>query len=284
MTEVKRATIPHLGRFYAEDPGPPYVLFDCYPQDRGESPDFADAEETDVDGDGDADVIGGVLKFMDGTGWGKDNCDWAIRNAQRIRGLVGGYHMFQASQPWEAQADAYLWVREEVLKKADETMDGGMIDRLMVAIVDVERGGERSLNYHATAQQWVDGVTPWANKVAAATGHGVMLYGRGAMRDLYITSKMGCDRVWCPAYTANMALNGITFINGETRTILPEKMEWKRKDVVLWQDVGDGTTANRRMPCAILGLGKIDTSIAVGPDTDDGTGVTFAQVRTNLCT
>lgn len=273
MTEVKRATIPHLGRFYAEDPGPPYILFDVYPQDRGDSPDFADAEESDVDGDGDADVVGGILKAMDGTGWGRKNCDWTIRNAGRIRGLVGLYHFLQASENPKDQADAYLWVRDQVIKAVPDIRD-----RLIVPIVDVERGGERSANYMATASQWVDATSKWTEVVRAATGLGVMLYGRGAMRDLYITSKMGCDRVWLPAYTGEMVLNGITYINGESKAIATT--EWTRADVKLWQDYGDGSGANKRLPNAILGLGKIDMSVYVGQKP----GATINGVRTYVDT
>ena len=63
----------------------------------------------------------------------------------------------------------------------------------IVPIVDVERGGERNPNQRATAQQVIDCTSAWVNKVKETTGPPVCLYGRGAMRDLSITSKMGCE-------------------------------------------------------------------------------------------
>lgn len=255
MTAIP-ATIARTGRFYNEDPGEPYVLFDCYPQDRGESPDFADAELSDVDGDGDADVVGGILKAMDGLGWGKYNCDWAIQNASRILGLVGLYHYFQAQQDPVGQADAYHWVRAEAIKKTP-SLEG----RLIIPIVDVESGSERSSNARASKAQWEDGVSKFNERMFQLEGRRTMLYGRGTMRDQGITSKMGCSSVWLPAYTSVMELNGITHI--ENRWLSVKETDWKLEDVVLWQAFGDGSGLYSKLPNSILGLGKIDLSVHV---------------------
>lgn len=235
-----------------EDPGPPYLLFDCYPGDRGALPDFADAARTDTDGDGDSDVVGGILKATDGVAYGYTQ--WFAKNAPRVEGLVGGYHYFQALQDPVVQANFYLSVMASALGS------GWAGDRrVIMPIVDAEFGDERSANRRASKQQWVDGVSKYADRVRSVTGRRVMLYGRGLMRDLGIAVRMGCDCVWNPAYTDPMALNGITFVRNEHETI--EKTEWTLDDVALWQYGGDGTAAYKKLPSAIMGLGKIDLSV-----------------------
>ena len=80
-------------------------------------------------------------------------------------------------------------------------------------------------------------------------GRQVMLYGRGAMRDLGINDRMGCSRVWNPAYTATMVRHGLE--------------AWDLEDIVLWQYCGDGSAAIASLPHSVPGFGACDISVFV---------------------
>ncbi len=236
----------------AEDPGPPYILYDVYPFDRGPLPDFADADATDTDGDGTSNVVGGILKCTDGIAYGYTS--WFLANWKRLSGLRGAYHYLQFGEDPIAQADFYLRIM---------ALAGGFDDRAIMPIVDVEFGGERAANRRASKQQIIDCASRWSAHVKARTGRRVMLYGRGAMRDLGIVDKMGCDCVWNPSYTASPSMHGLE--------------AWTIDDVVLWQGSGDGVSA-WKLPHELNGLGKIDISVYV-----DGARVpTWKSLRARL--
>lgn len=244
-----------------EDPGPPYLLFDLYPFDLGQMPAFDVPARTDVDGDGDADYRGGILKATDGTDYGYTA--WFEANFKRMveaggegRGkswFIGGYHYLQFFQDGRRQADYYLGI----LKRA-----GWVPGVDIVPIVDVEFGGERAQNHNASTSQIIDVTTAFADRCREVTGRGVMLYGRGVMRDRGIASKMGCDRVWNPSYTQSMETNGIVDLKFYGR-----RGAWDLDDIVLWQHVGDGTGSNLRhkLPLVIdgFGHGRVDQSVYV---------------------
>ena len=223
-----------------ESPSPPYLLFDCYPFDRGPLPDFETGASTDTDADGNPNVIGGILKCTDGVAYGYTG--WFLDNWKRLSGFRGAYHYLQFGQDPRVQADFYLRIM---------ALAGGWDARAIMPIVDVELGGERSANRHASAQQVIDCTTAWAERVRGVTGRRVMLYGRGAMRDLGICDKMGCGAVWNPSYTASPSMHGLE--------------AWTLDDVVLWQYGGDGVgdASRHHLPLAIPGLGKIDLSVYV---------------------
>ena len=74
----------------------------------------------------------------------------------------------------------------------------------------------------------------FADRCYEVSGKRPLLYGRGAMRDLGIRSKMGCVGVWNPGYTAEMPMAGLE--------------AWTLDDVVMWQYAGDGSgDASRHM-------------------------------------
>lgn len=239
----------------AEDPGAPYLFFDAYPLDRGERPDFAGAMTHDADRDGDADVRGGILKATDGVAYGYTA--WFRDNFARLDGIRGAYHFLQFGSPGGSQAEFYVRTVEAA---------GGWDDRTIMPIVDVELGGERHPNRRASGQQIIECTSRFAERAKALTGRRVMLYGRGAMRDLGIVDKMGCDCVWNPSYTARMTMHGLE--------------AWTVDDVVLWQYGGDGTgdATVHRLPLAITGLGKIDLSVYV----DGARPATMQSLRARL--
>lgn len=245
----------------AEDPGPPYLLFDLYPFDLGPLPAFDAAAAFDADDDGDADIRGGILKATDGVAYGYTS--WFVENFKRMietagdnRGkstFLGAYHYTQFFEDGVQQAEFYL----RILEAAGWTPG---VD--IVPIVDVEFGGERAANHRATTPQIIDVVSAFAERCIQITGRGCMLYGRGTMRDRSIESRMGCDRVWNPAYTATMVTNGLcgTLPNGRAAP-------WSVDDVVLWQYGGDGTGDTRvhKLPIEVRGFGhgKVDISVYV---------------------
>lgn len=255
-----------------KDPGQPYLFFDLYPFDLGDLPNFSVPDHTDVDGDGDTDYVGGILKATDGVSYGYTN--WFITNFQRLKEserygvgwFRGAYHYLQFLQPGATQADFYL----KTVEKA-----GGWDDGVIMPIVDIEFGGERASNRKASTQQIVDQASAFAYRVKEKTGRRCMLYGRGANRDRSITSKMGCDCVWNPSYTERMVTNGLV-------GTLPDgnKAPWTIDDIVGWQYGGDGVGVNttHKLPLEIKGFGKIDLSVYI-----DGARVpTLASLKARM--
>jgi GH25 family lysozyme M1 (1,4-beta-N-acetylmuramidase) len=104
-------------------------------------------------------------------------------------------------------------------------------------------------NRSATRQQVIDCVTACANRIREQTNRRVILYGRGAMGELNINNRMGCDLVWNPSYTTTMHLHGIE--------------AWDLEDVVLWQYCGDGTATVANLPHSVPGFGACDISVFV---------------------
>lgn len=224
-----------------EDPGPPYLFVDLYPLDLGKSPPWEVLAGTPG-------YVGAILKAMDGTryadgGW--FNANWpALREAGGDRygatWFRGAYLFLEFGQDGAAQADAYL----DAVDAA-----GGWDSGDILPAVDVEQGGERHPNRKAGKDQVIACVTACAERLRERTGRRVMLYGRGAMRDLGIDSKMGCDVVWNPAYTSTMVRHGLE--------------AWELDDIVLWQYCGDGTAAFDKLPHEVPNFGKVDISVYI---------------------
>ena len=223
------------------DPGQPYLFVDLYPLDLGPRPPWSVVATTHG-------FCGAIIKASEGTqyndgGWFKTN--WpAVRDAGGNRygssWFRGAYTFIKFDQSGSAQADAYL--------KAVEGA-GGWDSGDILPIVDVELGGPGNSNRKATAQQVIACVTECANRLRQQTSRRIILYGRGAMRDLGINDRMGCDAVWNPSYTPTMVRHGLE--------------AWELEDIVLWQYCGDGTAAIEKLPHAVPGFGKVDISVFV---------------------
>lgn len=122
------------------------------------------------------------------------------------------------------QADYYL----DLVEKA-----GGWDKGDLWPVIDCELGNDGSnghpadSNQHASAQQIMDCTSECAARIKARTGRKVMLYGNGAMRDKGIKSRMGCDSLWFPRYTATLPSD--KYINEG----------WDLSTLFLWQYGGD---------------------------------------------
>lgn len=238
----------------------PYLFLDCYPYD------YDDPRTKQIENPPWSTLLsaepllrGVIMKATDGESY--SFTEWFVSNfrtlaARADRGwtfLIGGYHYLQIFRDPKKQADFYL----SVLDKA-----GWRPEFDIVPIVDVEHGGERAANHRATAEQTVACTTAFSERVLEQTGIAPMLYGRGMMRELSIGSKMGCSRVWNPAYTEKMVTNGLT---GKLPNGKPGP--WSLDDIVLWQYGGDGVgdADVHHLPLRVAGKG-IDLSVAVdGP-------------------
>lgn len=197
-----------------------------------------------------ANLYGAIIKASNGTadpgaGWFPRNWKMSLEAMRERYGggtwFRGAYH-FLRPDDGAAQADKYLSQIEA---------GGGWGPSDMVPIVDVERGSNKnSAQWRASAQQWIDTCSAFAERVVLGTGQGVMLYGRGLMRDLGITHKMGCDRVWNPAWTAKMERHGLE--------------AWTLDNIVMWQYSGDGVSKLVGYPNGVNVFGtKSDMSVYI---------------------
>lgn len=252
----------------AEDPGPPYLFVDVYPFDFDDSKTYVIEDPPWEAAFAHSDVFGAILKFTDGMQYGF--VDWAVRNYKKLiellgarRGktaLLGGYHYTQFLVDGAQQAEYYLRSLELAGWSGDD----------IVPIVDVEAGPVGSANRKASRQQVIDVVSEMSGWLTARTGRGTMLYGRGLLRDQSIPSKMGCDRVWDPAYTRLMVVNGLV---GKLPDGTPAP--WTLDEIVLWQLAGDGQgdSAVTHIATTLSGFAHGDISVA-----EDGARATTWQV------
>jgi GH25 family lysozyme M1 (1,4-beta-N-acetylmuramidase) len=181
-------------------------------------------------------------QFNDG-GWFQGNWD-AVRAAGGDRYGVswfrGAYLFLKFMESGADQADAYLTAIERA---------GGWAEGDILPIVDVELGGDKNSNRQASAGLVIECVTECSSRLREQTGRRVMLYGRGAMRDLAINDRMGCDLVWNPSYTATMVRNGL--------------QAWDLEEIVLWQYCGDNFAAFEKLPHTVPGFNKVDISVFI---------------------
>lgn len=236
------------------------MIVDVYPLDLGGEPKWpvlaAASDDT-------TEYVGAILKATEGTNY---DYDWFTKNWPLVRSIGGerygvdwfrgAYHFLRFAQSGPAQADFYL-------KTIDKAGGWGKGD--ILPIVDVELGGPSSSNYHATAQQIIDCTSAFVARVKAVAGRKVILYGRGAMRDKNIASKMGCDVVWNPSYTTTMITNGLV-------------PTWKLDEIAIWQYSGDGEGSLPNYPRSIPGFGKPDLSVYV----DGANKPSLATLRARL--
>lgn len=203
--------------------------------------------------------VGAVLKATEGNAYQHD--EWFVRNWPRLRAaggdrygvdwFRGAYHYLRFGhtanvvESGRRQADYYLRTIERA---------GGWSHGDMVPVVDVELGREGGQNHRASAAQVVETAGSFVSRVKEITGREVMLYGRGAMRDLGITDQMGCRWLWNPSYTRAMPRKTI------------ERVGWSLEDVALWQYT-DGTVSKAitkggvTLPRIVPGFGAVDCSV-----------------------
>jgi hypothetical protein len=197
--------------------------------------------------------VGAIIKATEGVTYAR--ASWCVDNWPRLRAaggprygaswFRGAYHFLIFARDGTRQADFYL----DTIERA-----GGWDRGDLLPIVDVERVGERHPNYRATRQQVIDVVSAWVERAKARTGREVLLYGRGAMRDLRITSRMGAARLWNPAYTRTMPTTA--------------SIGWPAELVALWQYT-DGATNLTPHPRTVPGFGACDASVFLGGDVED---------------
>jgi GH25 family lysozyme M1 (1,4-beta-N-acetylmuramidase) len=192
--------------------------------------------------------VGAIIKASEGLYYGGK--DWFPDQWSSIHEQVGYgntwfrgcYHFLKFNQDGVEQADYYLQTVEAA---------GGWDKGDLWPIVDVELGSETNSNRKAKAPQVIECTKTFAERVTKVTGRQVMLYGNGAMRDLSISDRMGCDWLWCPRYTATLP------------SFIYERAGWSVEQLVMWQYAGDGTGILPNYPTTTPDGKKIDHSALV---------------------
>lgn len=196
---------------------------------------------------------GVILKATQGTyysggKWFRDQ--WpAVRHAGmsagRTRWLRGAYHYFDARIDGAKQADYFIG--------AIDAAGGVLHDDVLM--VDVERANQRG---GTLAHDVVVGVTKFTERLAARTGHACVLYGGSWLRDLDITSRMGCKFLAIARYTATLP------------AIVYERIGWNLDSLAMWQYCGVGGDGKSQSflagyPSEAPGCGPCDISALVLP-------------------
>ena len=201
---------------------------------------------------------GAILKATQGSKGYNNDKGWFKKHWPVLKTIANGRY----GSTWFRGAYLFLNLWDDGASQADNYLDtidnaGGWDNGDIIPIIDVELGNDgsngkpRSRNQDVTKQQIIDCTTACADRLRSVTGRNIMLYGRGAMRDKGINSKMGCDVVWNPCYTSKIVMNGLE--------------AWTLDDVVLWQYAGDGSSAidEKKLPRAIPGFGNTDISVYI---------------------
>lgn len=172
-------------------------------------------------------------------------------HANRGAGWVrGAYHYLSTTLSGRNQADYFV----AALNRA-----GGW-DSTDILAVDVERAGQRST---ISAQGVIDCVSSFAERTRELTGRWMMLYGGSWLRDLGITSRMGCKYLWIARYSGLLPAEAYTRIG------------WDRNSLAMWQYAGlagggkmepaDPAQRLKGYPFEAPGCGPIDISAVVLP-------------------
>jgi hypothetical protein len=235
-----------------------FLFVDLYPGDLKK-------KSTDLMGEPAWDVLinaphfyGAILKAAQGSkGWSNDH-GWFNKNWPLLK-TVGGDRY---GATWFRGAYLFLNFWQSGKDQADNYLDiidaaGGWDAGDIIPIIDVELGNDgsngrpRNRNNDASAKEIIDCTTACADQIRSKTGRQVMLYGRGAMRERSIKSRMGCDIVWNPSYTQTIVLHGLE--------------AWNLDDIALWQYCGDGKAAidEKKLPRSIDNFGKVDISVYI---------------------
>lgn len=192
---------------------------------------------------------GAIIKATEGTYYGPA---WFDSHWKKVRDAAGerygtdwfrgAYHFLKFDTDGAKQADLYLSTVERA---------GGWDSGDLWPIVDVELGNERNSNRKATSPQVIKGTQAFTDRTREVTGRKVMFYGNGAMRDLGIKVRMGCDYLWCPRYTATLS------------TMIYERAGWTRNELIMWQYSGAGESYLAGYASSPAGFGKCDVSVLV---------------------
>jgi GH25 family lysozyme M1 (1,4-beta-N-acetylmuramidase) len=203
-------------------------------------------------GTGDPRYVGAIIKATEGQSF--PEVSWFLRqwpalreaggDGYGVRWFRGCYHYLVFHDDPRLQADLFL----RSLRAA-----GGLDPRDLPPVVDVERGGQKSPNRRASAQQVIDVTSKWVEIVGAALGRKVMLYGLGAMRDLGIRDRMGCAYLWAPHYWRAL----------EDDRLRLTDIGWSCDALRFWQYT-DGQVNLTRYPHEVPGIGPCDTSVFTG--------------------
>ncbi len=178
-----------------------------------------------------------ILKATEGTEYSFAET-WFPRNWRvvgKTRLVRGAYHFLIVRRPGKEQAEFFLRTVEAA---------GGFKDGDMHPIFDLEW----ALNDDVTAQQVLDCAEAYVEKIHLE-GHKVIRYGRSMLRDLGITSSMGCDFAWVPRYNDEL---------GPTDDIgFPEPHMWQ---------YSDGEFNFTSFPNAAPGMGPGDMNVLLIDD------------------
>lgn len=209
---------------------PPYLIADASKW-QGENPDWDILKPH---------CVGLVLKATQGLNYAPD---WFVRHWPKAKEfeIRGAYHYLDFRYDGKKQAQFFL---------AHVARAGGLDRNDICPIVDVERGGA---NAGATRAQVEDQVGKYSATIKAEAGRDTILYGRGALRDLGITQKMGCAAAWNPDYERFMTMHGL-------------KPAFTIDDVVAWQytNGSSGDNSTHGCPIRIPGWqGGLDLSVLI---------------------
>ncbi|HEX5553853.1 MAG TPA: GH25 family lysozyme [Chitinophagaceae bacterium] len=229
----------------------PYLFVDLYSLDLNGNPDWNALSNTDT-------FYGAILKAAQGSSGYSNDHGWFTKNWPLLKDAAGDRY----GQTWFRGAYLFLNLWDDGVSQADNYLKtiedaGGWENGDMFPMIDVELGNDgsngrpRNRNQDASTQQIIECATACADRLREVTGRNIILYGRGAMRDREIKSKMGCDAVWNPSYTRTMVTNGLE--------------AWTLDDIVLWQYCGDGVAAidEQKLPRSIPGFGSPDISVYI---------------------
>jgi hypothetical protein len=257
-----------------------FLTVDLYPGDLGGKPDWKALEANSKIGN--CEVVGAILKATEGISYKWTG--WFTKNGKQLREMwqprlgqdrfMGAYHYLQLARDGRQQAEFFVRTMETI------NMPQGGVD--LHPFLDFEQGGQNNF-FPSDCPKDADGhrelhrlpesvkrdlvkrametTRTCAERIKELTGFTPMLYGRGLQRDLGMTLprgytqkqlRMGCVRVWNPAYT---------------REIVPmDAYGWPIGDVPLWQYGGDGTAAHPKLPKGVPNFGLVDMNVHIdGP-------------------
>ncbi|HEX4416990.1 MAG TPA: GH25 family lysozyme [Kofleriaceae bacterium] len=224
------------------------IFVDVYPEDLNGRPNWPAAAA-------DPQVNGAILKVSQGfgampSGWLAPNWQ-AIHSVDRQVGqdwFCGGYHYLVCRESGAGQAELFV-------KTLESAGGGGLGPTDLWPIVDVELPD----NPGATAAQFEDATSAFAARIHQLLGRGTMLYGGSAIRDLGITSRMGCSWLWTARYASTLPESVIT------------SMGWSEAALWGWQYQGTGAPNIGHLagyPTQIAGFSGpagVDTTVMVLP-------------------
>ncbi len=224
--------------------------------------------------------VGAILKASQGA---TTASDWFQRNWSAVRDAGGP----RAGQDWFRGAYHFIEIGADPIRQANNYWNavkraGGWDAGDIVPIVDVEGMGEAptpatatspakrgSVNYGFGKEAVISCVSAFVAAVRKLSGRPMMIYGGSVFGDLGIRDKMGCDRLWNPAWTSHM----------------PLRAPWDLDTTVLWQYRGDDKSAADKSawtggPAGVpgFGSGNVDCSVVV----NGAKACTLADVKTRL--